>query len=325
MQRREFIKVIAGSATAWPLAARAQHTPRRIGVLMPYAEHDPEAQGRAKVLEEGLQNLGWTKNALRIDYRWAGGDSERFQLLAAELVNLKEDAIVAVSTPAVKTLQRLTQNIPIVFTQVSDPVSQGIVTNMARPARNVSGFTNYDPEIGGKWLGLLKEAIPSLLSATIIFNPETAPYTALYLRAMEAVAPSIAVKVTTSPVHTDAEIEEVFTKQSREQGSGLILPPDIFLSDRRKRFIELAARFALPAMYPFRYFVVDGGLMSYGIDHTEQTRAAAGYIDRILKGENVGDLPVQTPTRFQLIVNLKTAKPFNVPAALLTRTDEVIE
>jgi putative ABC transport system substrate-binding protein len=326
MQRRDFITFLGG-AVVWPITAHAQQVDpmRRIGVLMMYAERDPEAEIRVKALEETLQRLGWAKDRnLRIDYRWASGDRDRFRLHAAELVKLNEDAILAVSSLAVKDLLRVTQNIPIVFTQVSDPVGQGIVVNMARPGRNVTGFTNYDPEIGGKWLGLLKEAAPNLSRAAIIFNPETTPYTALYLRALEAVAPSIAVKVTTSPVRSDAEIEEVLTKHSREPGSGLILPPDVFISVHRKRFIQLAARFALPAIYPFRYYVVDGGLMSYGIDQVEQTRGAAGYIDRILKGETAGDLPVQTPTKFQLTINLKAAKALNVPSSLLARAEEVI-
>jgi putative ABC transport system substrate-binding protein len=240
-------------------------------------------------------------------------------------VKLREEAIIAVSSPAVRALQRESHAIPIVFTQVSDPVGQGIVENMARPGGNVTGFTNYDPEIGGKWLELLKEAAPNLTKAAIVFNPRTAPYTELYVRAIGAVAPSIAVKVATSPVHDDAEIEGAFAKHAREQGSGLIVMTDTFTSAHRKRMIELAARFALPAIYPYRYYVVDGGLMSYGIDQVEQIRGAAGYVDRLLKGEKAGDLPVQTPTKFQLTINLKTARALNVPPTLLARADEVIE
>jgi putative ABC transport system substrate-binding protein len=208
---------------------------------------------------------------------------------------------------------------------VSDPVGQGIIENMARPGGNITGFTNYDPEIGGKWLELLKEAAPNLSKAAIVFNPRTAPYTDLYVRSISAVAPSIAVKVATLPVHNDAEIEEAFSKHAREKGSGLIVMTDAFTSAHRKRIIELAARFALPAIYPYRYYVVDGGLMSYGIDQVEQIRGAAGYVDRLLKGEKAGDLPVQTPTKFQLTINLKTARALDVPPTLLARVDEVIE
>jgi putative tryptophan/tyrosine transport system substrate-binding protein len=326
MKRREFIGLLSGAAAAWPLAARAQATQRRIGVLMMYAESDPEAQIRIKALEEALQKLGWALGAnLGIDYRWAGDDTGRFKMHAADLVRLRKEAIIAVSSPAVSALQRETQSIPIVFTQVSDPVGQGIIRNMARPGGNVTGFTNYDPEIGGKWLGLLKEAAPNLSRTAIIFNPKTAPYVALYQRAIEAVAPSIAVKVTTSLVHDEAEIEAALTKHSREQGTGLILPPDVFTAFHRKLIIELAARFALPAIYPFRYWVVEGGLMSYGIDQLEQVRGAAGYVDRILKGEKAGDLPVQTPTKFQLTINVKTAGALDVSPTLLARADEVVQ
>jgi putative tryptophan/tyrosine transport system substrate-binding protein len=329
MTRRGFIALLGSAAIAsvhWPVAARAQDTQRRIGVLMMYAESDPEAQLRAKALEETLQKLGWAKDRnLRIDYRWVGADSGRFRLHAADLVKFREEAIIAISSPAVRALQRESHAIPIVFTQVSDPVGQGIVKNMARPGGNITGFTNYDPEIGGKWLELLKEAAPNLTRAAIVFNPRTAPYTALYVRAIEAVAPSIAVKVATSPIQNDAEIEAAFTKHAREQTSGLIVMTDTFTSAHRKRIIELAARFALPAIYPYRYYVVDGGLMSYGIDQVEQIRGAAGYVDRLLKGEKAGDLPVQTPTKFQLTINLKTARALDVPPTVLARADEVIE
>ena len=326
LKRRQFITLVGGAAVAWPLAARAQRAQRRIGVLMMYAESDPQAQIRVKALEEVLQTLGWTKGGtLRIDYRWVGADSGRFQQHAADLVRSKEEVIVAVSSPAVRALQRESHAIPIVFTQVSDPVGQGIVKNMALPGGDITGFTNYDPEIGGKWLELLKEAAPNLTRAAIVFNPRTAPYTALYVRAVEAVAPSIPVKVVASPVHDDTEIEAVFAKHARDQGSGLIVMTDAFTSAHRKRIIELAARFALPAIYPYRYYVVDGGLMSYGIDQVEQYRGAAVYVDRILKGEKAGDLPVQAPTKFQLTINLKTARALDLPPTLLARADEVIE
>jgi putative ABC transport system substrate-binding protein len=326
MRRREFIGLLAGAAVASPLVARAQQGARmrHIGVLMYYSESDWEAQIRAKALEEGLEKLGWTRDRnLRIDYRWG----QPLPTLAADLVRLRVDAIIAVSTPAVMAVQRETRTIPIVFTQVSDPVGQGIIENMARPGGNVTGFTNYDPAIGGKWLELLKEAAPSVTRAAILFNPKTAPYTALYLHAIEVVAPSIRVRVTTAPVHDDGEIEATFAKYAREQGVGLIMMTDTFIAIHRKRIIELAARFALPAIYPFRYYVADGGLMSYGIDQIEQIRAAAVYVDRILKGEKVGDLPVQAPTKYQLIINLKTAKALglDMPPMLRGRADEVIE
>ena len=325
MRRRDFVTLLGGAA-AWPLTARAQQPERmrRIGVLMFYSESDQEAQSRVKALEEGLQRLGWTKDRnLRIDYRWGNP----FQLHAAELVRLKVDAIITVSTPALMAVQRETRTIPIVFTQVSDPVGQGIVKNIARPEGNVTGFTNYDPAIGGKWLELLKEAAPSVTRMAIIFDPKTAPYTGLYVHAIEAVAPSVKVSVTTAPVHDDAEIEPALAKHSREQGGGLIVMTDAFTSIHRKQIIDLAARFALPAIYPYRYYVADGGLMTYGIDQVEQIRGAAVYVAQILKGEKVADLPVQAPTKYQLIVNLKTAKALglDMPPMLLGRADEVIE
>jgi putative ABC transport system substrate-binding protein len=324
VNRREIITLLGGAA-AWPLAARAQQA-QRIGVVMQYTEGDPEARIRVEALEDALQKLGWTRDRnLHIDYRWVGTDSSRFQLHAADLVRLKVGAIIAVSTPAVRALQRESRDIPIVFTQVSDPVGQGIVKNMARPGGNITGFTNYDPEVGGKWLELLKEAAPKLTRAAIVFNPRTASYTALYLRAIEAVAPSINVMVTPSPIHDSAEIEAAFMRHARERGSGLIVMTDVFTSVHRQRIIELAARFGLPATYPYRYYVLDGGLMSYGIDQVEQYRGAAGYVDRILKGEKAGDLPVQAPTKFQLTINAKTAKALDVPPTLLARADEVIE
>jgi putative tryptophan/tyrosine transport system substrate-binding protein len=329
MQRRQFITLLGG-AVGWPCVARAQQTERarRIGVLMQYSESDPEGQIRVKALEQTLRKLGWTEGKnLRVDYRWAGGDDDRFRVHAAELVRLGEDAIVAVSTPAVKALQRETRTIPIVFTQVSDPVSQDIVENMARPGGTVTGFTNYDPAISGKWLELLKEAAPSVRRAAIVFNPKTAPYATLYVRALEALAPSVAVKVTTAPVRDPAEFEVVFGRHGREQGGGLIVMTDTFTSVHRKQIIDLAARFALPAIYPYRYYVADGGLMAYGIDQIQQFQGAAIYLDRILNGKKPGDLPVQAPTKFQLMFNLKTAKALGltISESFLLRADELID
>jgi putative ABC transport system substrate-binding protein len=329
MQRRQFITLLSG-AVGWPFVARAQHTERarRIGVLMQYSESDPEGQIRAKALEQTLRKLGWTEGKnLRVDYRWADGDDDRFRAHAAELVRLGEDAIVAVSTPAVKALQRETRTTPIVFTQVSDPVGQGIVESMARPGGIVTGFTNYDPEISGKWLELLQEAAPSVRRAAIVFNPNTAPYATLYVRAIEALPPSVAVKVTTAPVHDPAEIEVAFRRHAREQGGGLIVMTDTFISVHRKQIIDLAARFALPAIYPYRYYVADGGLMSYGIEQIKQFQGAAIYLDRILNGARPGDLPVQAPTKFQLMINLKTAKALGltISESFLLRADELID
>ena len=295
---------------------------------MSYAESDPEAHVRVKALEATLQKLGWAVGTkLVIDYRWAGGDRDRFRLGAADLVKLAEEAIVAVTTPALVAVHQETRIIPIVFTQVSDPVGQGIVENIARPGGTVTGFTNYDATMCGKWLGLLKEAAPNVTRAAVVFNPRTAPYTSLYLRAIEAVAPSAGVMVTAAPVHDDAEIEVAFTAHAREKGAGLIVMTDVFTSVHRRQIIKLAASLSLPAIYPYTYYAADGGLMSYGIDQVEQIRGAATYVSRILKGEKPGDLPIQQPTEFELVINLKTAKTLGltIPTTLLARANLLIE
>lgn len=327
MRRREFIALV-GVAAAWPLATHAQQPQRRIGVLLQYAESDPEGEIRLKALGQELGKVGWIEGRnLHVEYRWAGGDRDRFQRYAADLVKLGVEVIVAVSTPAVNALQRETRVVPIIFTQVSDPVGQGIIQSMGRPGGNVTGFANYDPAIGGKWLELLKEAAPTVTRAAIVFNPETAPYTELYVRAMEAVAQSIRTKVISAPLHSESEIEATFAKHAQEQGGGLIVMTDAFNSVNRKQIIELSARFGLPAVYPYRYYVADGGLMAYAVEQVEQFLGTARYIDRILKGEKVGDLPVQAPDRYKLIINLKAAKTLGltIPPLVLARADELIE
>jgi putative ABC transport system substrate-binding protein len=240
---------------------------------------------------------------------------------------VKHEVVVAVSTPAVKALQRESMTVPIVFTQVSDPLGQGFVKSLAQPGGAVTGFSKYDQAIGGKWLELLKQVAPDVTRAAVVFNPQTAPYTALYMRSIEAAAASIAAKVETLQVHDGAGIEVALTAFARDPGGGLIVMTDAFTSVHRKPIIELAARFALPAMYPYRYYVVDGGLISYGIDQIDQIRGAAIYVDRILKGERPTDLPVQAPTRFHLVVNQKTAKALGlkISETFLLRADEVIE
>lgn len=330
MKRRDFITLIGSAAASWPLAARAQKVEgvRRIGVLMQYAESDHEGQIRARALSEGLQKLGWqVGHNLQIDYRWAGGDRDRFRLHAEEFVKLKSEIVVAVSTPAVKALQRELVTVPIVFTQVSDPLGQNIVKSLAQPGGAITGFTNYDQAMGGKWLELLKAVAPAVTRAVVVFNPQTAPYTDLYMRSIEAAARSSAVDIATFKVHNDAEIEDAVTSVGRQPGGGLIVMTDAFTSVHRKTIINLAARLSVPAMYPYRYYVSDGGLISYGIDQVDQIRGAAIYVDRILKGERPGNLPVQSPTRFHLVINVKTAKALGlkIPESFLLRADEAIE
>jgi putative ABC transport system substrate-binding protein len=314
---------------AWPLGARAQPAVlRRIGVLMQYTENDPEGQVRAQALAQGLEKLGWKVGRdLQIDHRWAGGDRDNFRFHATDLAKRRHDLIVAVSTPAVKALQRESMAVPIVFTQVSDPLGQGIVKSLAHPGGLVTGFTNYDRAMGGKWLGLLKEVAPAVTRVAVVFNPQTAPYASLYMRSIEAAAPSVTSKVATLQMHDGNQIEPALTAFAHEPGGGLIVMTDAFTSVHRKQIIDLAARLAVPTMYPYRYYVADGGLISYGIDQVDQIRGAAVYVDRILKGERPGNLPVQSPTRFQMVINLKTAKALGlkVSESFLLRADEVID
>jgi putative tryptophan/tyrosine transport system substrate-binding protein len=328
LRRRHFMALLGSAAAAAPFSAHAQPTQRRIGVLMFYAASDPEARIRVRALEATLQKLGWAVgSSLLIEYRYAAGDRDLFRVHAADLVQRQEDLILAVSSPALAAVRLESRTIAIVFTQVSDPLGQGVVASIARPSGTVTGFTNYDPTMCGKWVELLKEAAPHVSRAAVLFNPRTAPYTSLFLGAMEAVAASTAVKVTAAPIHDESEIEVALTTHAREEGGGLIVMTDVFTAVHRKQIINLAIRLGLPAMYPYTYYTADGGLMSYGIDQVEQIRGAAVYIDRILKGEKPGDLPVQSPIKFELAINLKTAKALglNVPPSLLARADEVIE
>jgi putative ABC transport system substrate-binding protein len=330
MRRRDFIKVISGAAAAWPLAARGQQPDRvrRIGVLMGLAESDPEAKVRAAVFERALQELGWTRGRnIRIDYRWAPGDVEQTRAAAAELLRLAPDVSLAHATPATAALQRATRTLPVVFVAVSEPVAQGFVQSLARPGGNITGFTNLEPTLGAKWLELLKEIAPRVTRVAVMSNPNTAPYVILFSRSVEAVAQKIAVELIAAPVHEPAEIEAVLTMLGREPGGGLILPPDPFTVAHRKLIFDLAARYRVPAINGLLYFANEGGLVSYGVDVRDQFRQAAAYVDRILRGEKPADLPVQQPTKFDLIINLTTAKALGleIPPTLLARADEVIE
>ena len=330
MQRREFITLLGG-AVAWPLTARAQQPERvrHIGVLMVDAENDPEGQSHAKAIRDGLQKLGWTaEHNIRFDYRWAAGDAGRIRAFAKELVAMQPDVILARSTPATAALKAETRTIPIVFTTVSDPIGSEFVANLARPGANITGFTNFESSISGKWLGLLKEIAPHVAQVGIMFNPETAPYAPYYVRPLEAAARSFKVEPISAAVHDDAAIERVITTLARDSNGGLIVLPDAFTtSDHRKNIIEQAARNHLPVIYPYRFIVEEGGLMSYGIDITDLYQRAASYIDRILRGTQPADLPVQQPSKFELVINLKTAKALDleVPLSLQIRADALIE
>jgi putative tryptophan/tyrosine transport system substrate-binding protein len=327
--RRQFISALGGTVVAWPLAARAQQTSRmrRIGVLMGQAESDPEGQARVAAFRLGLQELRWTEgNNVHTDIRWGAGDATRIKTFVAELVNLTPDVILGVNTPVVRALKQATQTIPIVFAALSDPIGDGIVTSLSKPGGNITGFSGFDPAIAGKWLQLLKEISPGIVRVAVIFNPDTAP-DSIFWPALEAAAPLVGVTLIRATVRDPAAIESAIAAVASTPGGGLVVMPDIFTALHRAVIIASAARHRLPAVYPFRYHIVDGGLISYGPDYIEQFRRAASYIDRILKGEKPSDLPVQAPTKFEFVINRKTAKALaiDIPPLMLANADEVIE
>jgi putative tryptophan/tyrosine transport system substrate-binding protein len=330
VKRRDFISLLGGAAAVWPLAARAQQPAgiRRVGVLMNLSENDLEAQRLVTAFREGLAQLGWVDGRnLRMDYRWASGDVGRIRAFAKELVELSPDIIVGYATPSVVALQQETRSVPIVFLSVTDPVGQGLVASLAHPGGNITGFAVFEFSLGTKWMEALKQIVPGLRRVTTIFNPKTAPYYPLYLRAIEKAASSFAVEPIVIEVHDDAEIERAISTLAREPDGGLIVLPDSFNMVHRRTIIALVERYRLPAMYYFPLFATDGGLISYGPDEIDMFRRTAGYVDRILKGAKAGDLPIQQPTNFRLVINLKTARALglDVPPTLLARADEVIE
>ena len=330
MQRRDFITLLGGAATAWPLAARAQQPERirRIGVLMGLVASDPEAQSRVVAFESGLRELGWVKGRnLGIEYRWAGGGENVLRDHAAELLAMAPDLILANSTPVTAALREQSQVVPIVFTQVIDPVGQGLVPNLAHPGGNLTGFTSFEFSIGTKWLEALKQTAPHVTQVALVFNPHSAPFADLFLRPVEAAAPSFSVAPIRAAVCDATDLERVFDALAREANGGLMVLPDISMANHREALLALAARHRIPAVYPFRYFAASGGLMSYGTDVAEVFRRAAAYVDHILRGTSPGDLPVQAPSKYELVINLKTAKALGIeiPPTLLARADEVIE
>ncbi|HVD83931.1 MAG TPA: ABC transporter substrate-binding protein [Bradyrhizobium sp.] len=331
MKRRDFITLLGGAAAAWPLAARAQQADRmrRIGVLMGYAESDLEVQAHIAAFREGLQKLGWTEGRnIQIDTRWAApDDAASMRRFAKELVALQPDVILSNTTPTTTALLQQTLTIPIVFAIVADPIGSGFVASFARPGGNVTGFTFTEPTMAGKWLELLKEIAPRVVRIAMLFNPVSATYADYWLNPFRAAAPSFAVEAIAAPVRDTSELESVIAAQAREPNGGLIAMPDSFTDAHRVEITSLAARYRLPAVYPFRFFTEVGGLLSHGVDRTDNFRRAATYFDRILKGEKPADLPVQTPTKYELVINMKTAKALGleVSPTLLARADEVIE
>ena len=329
MRRREFITLFGGAAAAWPLAARAQQAKqmRRIGVLLPATADDLEFQARLAAFVQALQQLGWTDGGnLRIDIRWGAGDAERMRRYAAELVALAPDAMLAAGGATVGPLLQATRTAPIVFTMTPDPVGAGFVESLARPGGNVTGFTNFEYGIGVKWLELLKEIAPRVTRAAFLRDPAI-PAGIGQFGAIQAVAPSFGIELRPVDVRDASEIERAVSAFARSSNDGLIVSSNALALLHRNLIVALAARHRLPAVYPFRFFVPAGGLVSYGPDSIDPHRRAAGYVDRILKGEKPADLPVQAPTKYELVINLKTARALglDVPATVLARADEVIE
>jgi len=328
VRRREFITVLGGAAL-WPLAAYTQQLERmrRVGVLITFPENDPLSQTIVTAFAEALGRFGWVEGKnIRVDYRFAAGDPALFKTYAAELVGLSPDAILASTPQAVAAVRQQTRTIPIVFVLVIDPVGLGFVQSIARPGGSITGFTAYDPPVMGNWLQLLREVAPKVTRVAVIFNPDTTA-SRLFNSAIEAAAPSVGMTVRLTPVHDDAGIEETIAAEAREPGGGLICLPDSFIVTHRDVIIAAAARYGLPLFGSSEVFPRSGALMSYFFDIVGVYAQAASYIDRILKGASPADLPVQQPTKYSLIINLKTAKALGltVPAGMLDMADEVIE
>jgi putative ABC transport system substrate-binding protein len=329
VKRREFITLLGGAA-AWPLAAKAQQAERmrRIGLLMLGDENDPVWKPGVSAFTQALADLGWTDGRnVRMDLRWYGDDINRIRALAQELVALQPDIIVTASTPATVAVQRETRTIPIVFATVADPVASGIVARLDRPGGNVTGFANWEASLGGRWLELLSEMAPGLKRAAIMFNPDINPVSAYFMPSFETAARSLKVEAITAPVHDEVEIEAAIIALGRKPGGGLVVTADAFVVAHRAVIILAAARNNVPGVYLLSEAARDGGLLSYGPDQVDNLRRPATYVDRILRGAKPGDLPVQFPTKFEMVVNLKTAKALGltVPPSIMLRADEVIE
>jgi putative ABC transport system substrate-binding protein len=331
MKRRDFITLLGGAAAAWPLAVSAQQERmRRLGVIIQMAEKDPQAQLNVLALQKGLLARGLNPGQnLRIEYRFGAGSVEAIHTAVTDILAASPEVILAHGTAVTADLQKQTQTVPVVFTVVSDPVGSGFIQSFARPGGNLTGFTNFlEPSMAAKWVELLKEIAPGVSRVGILFNPQMAADGGMYFaRPAETSAAALGVKTVRLPVQTPADIDQAINAFAQEPGGGLIAPPDSTTLPHRDLILVLAARHGLPAIYPYRFFLTSGGLMSYGMDYADVFRRAAEYVDRILKGEKPADLPVQAPTKFELVINLKTAKALGieVPQTLLARADEVIE
>jgi putative tryptophan/tyrosine transport system substrate-binding protein len=326
MHRRGFITLVGGAAM-WPLAARAEKNGvRRVGVIMGFGENDEVWQAYLASFRQGLQELGWTDGRnIRFDYRFTGDSEERMRAMAEEVVGLTPDVILVSTNSVVSATLKATRSIPIVFTWVSDPVGSGFVANLPRPGGSITGFHNFEPAIGGKWLAFLKQIAPDLRRVAVVHVPEVVPNVA-FLHVIEAAAPSLGLSVTAAEVRNAADIERVLSAFGQE-GGGLIVTPSALTATQRDLIIALAARHRLPAIYSFAFYAESGGLMSYGVNQLELVRAAASYVDRVLRGTSPGDLPVQLPLRYELVINLKTAAALGlaVPNSLQLLADGVIE
>lgn len=329
MRRREFLSVLAGAAITWPVTVRAQPRERArwIGVIMNYAEGDPEGQARFSAFRARLRQLGWTEGGnVRIEVRWPAGKSDRMRADAVELIGLPADVIVANSTPLLAVLKPLTQTIPIVFAQVANPVESGFVGSFARPGGNITGFTDFDPTIAGKWIELLKEAAPLISRATVLMDPKQSNHRN-FLDAIGAAALPYKIGVSAAGVSDRAEIERTIGALAGQTDRGLIVLPGPINNTQRASIIQTATRARLPAIYPFKYYCKDGGLLYYGIDQVDQWPRVAEYVDRIFRGERPGALPLQAPTKFELVINLKAAAAIGltIPSTFIARADEVID
>ena len=328
MTRRELIALLGSTAASWPRVGRAQQTERmrRIGVLMGQAETDPGNPSRVAAFQQALVKFGWSDGRnVGVEWRWGAGNPDRMRSYATELIGLVPDVVVAESTPAAAALHQQSPSTPVIFIQVANPVGSGFVASLAHPQGNMTGFTNFEPSMGGKWLELLKESVPSLKRAAAIFNPDT--HSGQYWGVIEAAASTIMVEFMRMPTRDAGEIERAVAAMARQADNGLIVMPDSFTLTHRELIVTLAAQNRLPSIYPFRVFPDNGGLLSYGVDQIDIYRRAASYVDRILRGTHASELPVEAPTKFELVINLKTAKALglDVPPTLLARADEVIE
>jgi putative ABC transport system substrate-binding protein len=330
MRRRQFITLLSGMAIARPMIARAQQVDRmrQIGVLMPFAESDLEGRDRVAALQQGLEQLGWSEGRnIHTSYRWFGGEAARAKAYAEEIVGLRPDVIIANSTIALSAAQPTTKTIPIIFLLVVDPVGQGFVSSLAHPGGNITGLAAFEFEIGGKWLQLLKEIVPDINRVGIFYNPEAGPFAINFIQSMAAIRPSPGADLIATPIRNTSEIEWAVASIATGSSAGLIVTPDAFTAANDRFIVSLAARFRLPTVYPYKYFAAVGGLLSYGHPTVDAFRQGAVYVDKILHGAKPADLAVESPSRYELVINLKTAKTLGltIPAALLARADEVIE